>query len=975
MAMASSLHASNNSFVFHSLLQLHTHSPNACCTFGTLKFRASCYCCSNGATHATYTTKTKRKPRPSFLQLVQGKWSRKLTSTRKKLPWQEQKQQFQQIEEEEEEEEGEEEEEEDKECLEKKPNSQLDSSHSVTTSFNQSTSAPWIHGAKPRKINSLCRPEKHQLLEQEEEEEYIEKRPNSEVDSSQSVTTSLSQSTSAPWTHGTKTKRTHSLYWPENGERVGRFSDVNEGNVRNVSAVEKTEGALKGVNSNPKVTEKIATLDDNSIELTRDEKISVVKDLSEAVSTKEERQCEDKRLIRNVEVIGYGGQVEARVVKDLTEAVSAKEEEQYEDKGLFRTIDFIGDGSDSNGKIELPWERGSGVASVEEDGRRKTSKTELAEKTLPEHELKRLRNVALRMLERFKVGAAGITQDLVDAIHEKWKLDEVVKLKFEEPFSFNMKRTHEILERRTGGLVIWRSGSSIVLYRGMTYNFQCVQSYTKQSEDNVDVSLHSERIVHDSTRDAGIKLLVNNKYLKNLSEEELMDYSELNNLLDGLGPRFKDWCGPEPLPVDADLLPPIVPGYQPPFRILPYGVRQSLKNKEMTLFRRLARRMPPHFALGRSRDLQGLANSMVKLWETNAIAKIAIKRGVQNTRNERMAEELKILTGGTLLSRNKEYIVFYRGNDFLPPAVREKLRERRQVSYLKHDEEEEARHVASTFIDSTSNTTVGSLVAGTLAETIAANSRWGNQPRREDVEEMMRESASARRASLIKRLENKLAIAKGKVTIAEKSLAKLQQSLQPTELPTDLETLTDEERFLFRKIGLSMKPYLLLGRRELYGGTIENMHLHWKYRELVKIIVKRKSSAQVKHIAISLESESGGVLVSVDRTMKGHAIIVYRGKNYMRPSEMRPKNLLTKRQALARSIELQRREALKHHIVDLQEKIELLKSEQEETIYLDKYSMLDDSSLSDGDDEEQHEAEGTYLEEHDSCNEDAYDQE
>lgn len=46
--------------------------------------------------------------------------------------------------------------------------------------------------------------------------------------------------------------------------------------------------------------------------------------------------------------------------------------------------------------------------------------------------------------------------------------------------------------------------------------------------------------------------------------------------------------------------------------------------------------------LGRNRDLQGLANAMVKLWEKNAIAKIAIKRGVLNTRNERMAEELKV---------------------------------------------------------------------------------------------------------------------------------------------------------------------------------------------------------------------------------------------------------------------------------------------------------------------------------------------
>lgn len=89
------------------------------------------------------------------------------------------------------------------------------------------------------------------------------------------------------------------------------------------------------------------------------------------------------------------------------------------------------------------------------------------------------------------------------------------------------------------------------------------------------------------------------------------------------------------------------------------------------------------------------------------------------------------------------------------------------------------------------------------------------------------------------------------------------------------------------------------------------MHLHWKYRELVKIIVKGKNLAQAKHIAISLEAESGGVLVSLDKDTKGHIIIVYRGKNYFRPRALRPKNLLTRRQALARSIELQRLEVIK----------------------------------------------------------------
>ena len=87
------------------------------------------------------------------------------------------------------------------------------------------------------------------------------------------------------------------------------------------------------------------------------------------------------------------------------------------------------------------------------------------------------------------------------------------------------------------------------------------------------------------------------------------------------------------------------------------------------------------------------------------------------------------------------------------------------------------------------------------------------------------------------------------------------------------------------------------------------MHLHWKYRELVKVVVNARTFEQVKKVALALEAESGGVLVSVDRiSKKKFAVIVFRGKDYQRPSTLRPKNLLTKRKALARSIEIQRQE-------------------------------------------------------------------
>ncbi|KAF8113540.1 hypothetical protein N665_0048s0002 [Sinapis alba] len=538
----------------------------------------------------------------------------------------------------------------------------------------------------------------------------------------------------------------------------------------------------------------------------------------------------------------------------------------------------------SSGYMSAPWkdndsisrDDGDGGRGMVESGREKEvwrsrrSNTVEAERVLPEHELSRPRSVPLRMVERFKVGSAGITHALVEAIHEKWEDDEVVKLRFGEPFSLNMKRTHKILEKKTGGLVIWRSGSSVVLYIGISYKLKCVHSFIKQN------NLGEERdyIAEEAN------------YPKNIPIEKLSELCELNDLFDEIGSRFHDWTGCAPLPVDADLLPPMVLGYMCPFRILPQGVKPCLSNKERQRCvgsLGLALHILLHI-------LQGLAVAMVKLWGKSKIAKIAIKRGVENTRNERMAEELKRLTRGVLVSRNKEYIVFYRGNDSMPPAVSEALNERqKEITKVLQTKEDQPRETASTRVTLTltlqSKPPKTPLLAGTLAETIAASSWWAPEASSIDIEELKRESHSMKRSALIRDLDLRLLYA----------LAKVQKDLDPSDLPTDSEIITEEERLLFRKIGLSMDPFLLVGRREVYDGTIENMHLHWKHRELVKIIVRGKSLPQVKHIAISLEAESVGVLVSVDNTLKGYAIILYHGKNYQMPFRLRPSNLLTRK--------------------------------------------------------------------------------
>lgn len=634
-----------------------------------------------------------------------------------------------------------------------------------------------------------------------------------------------------------------------------------------------------------------------------------------------------------------------------------------------------------DGKVRFPWEKPKEEEKQEEGSVRRKSRTSLAELTLPESELRRLTNLTFQKKHKTRIGGGGVTQAVVEMIHERWKTSEIVRLKIEGPPALNMKRMHEILERKTGGLVIWRSGTSLSLYRGVSYEVPSVklnkQIYKKNDTSSAPLPTVADKSVGDFSELASYSnVKTPQEKSENTSQEkedteqlaEVKYEDEVDKLLDSLGPRFKDWPGCDPLPVDADMLPGIVPGYQPPFRVLPYGVRSTLGLKEATSLRRLARVLPPHFALGRSRQLQGLAVAMAKLWEKSLIAKIALKRGVQLTTSERMAEDIKRLTGGVMLSRNKDFLVFYRGKNFLSPDVTEALLERERLAKSLQDEEEQARLRASAMIIPNVEVAQHFGTAGTLGETLDADAKWG---KRLDKEKVMREADILRHAHLVRKLERKLSFAERKLMRAEQALSKVEESLKPSKQQADPESITDEERFMFRKLGLRMKAFLLLGRRGVFDGTVENMHLHWKYRELVKIMVNAKTFEQVKNIALALEAESGGVLVSVDKVSKKFAIIVYRGKDYHRPSTLRPKNLLTKRKALARSIELQRQEALLKHISAVQSKVDTLRCEIEQMDSVKDqgdealYNKLDSSYPTDDEDSEEGDA---YLETYNSEN-------
>lgn len=76
------------------------------------------------------------------------------------------------------------------------------------------------------------------------------------------------------------------------------------------------------------------------------------------------------------------------------------------------------------------------------------------------------------------------------------------------------------------------------------------------------------------------------------------DLRMVEEILDGLGPRYADWTGRRPVPVDGDLLLSSDFEFKRPFRLLPYGVKPKLNNFELTELRHLARPIPPHIVLG-----------------------------------------------------------------------------------------------------------------------------------------------------------------------------------------------------------------------------------------------------------------------------------------------------------------------------------------------------------------------------------------
>lgn len=99
----------------------------------------------------------------------------------------------------------------------------------------------------------------------------------------------------------------------------------------------------------------------------------------------------------------------------------------------------------------LPWERneentrGRGEEEDEVKRRRVRAPT-LAELTIEDEELRRLRRLGMTLRDRITVPKAGVTLAVTEKIHDAWRKSELVRLKFHEDLAHDMKTAHELVE-------------------------------------------------------------------------------------------------------------------------------------------------------------------------------------------------------------------------------------------------------------------------------------------------------------------------------------------------------------------------------------------------------------------------------------------------------------------------------------------------------------------------------------------------
>lgn len=172
------------------------------------------------------------------------------------------------------------------------------------------------------------------------------------------------------------------------------------------------------------------------------------------------------------EVGGGGGSTMQRIVEKLKKFGYMSDDKERKgsaerviEKGSVEDIFYVEEGMlpntqggfstriderDGNGKVRFPWEERQKKGEEGEGGSKwsvtSKSKTSVAELTIPESELRRLRILTFQTKRKMRIGGGGVTQEVVDEIRDRWRTSEIVRLKIEAAAALNMRRMHEILE-------------------------------------------------------------------------------------------------------------------------------------------------------------------------------------------------------------------------------------------------------------------------------------------------------------------------------------------------------------------------------------------------------------------------------------------------------------------------------------------------------------------------------------------------
>ncbi|XP_058757805.1 uncharacterized protein LOC131631056 [Vicia villosa] len=85
--------------------------------------------------------------------------------------------------------------------------------------------------------------------------------------------------------------------------------------------------------------------------------------------------------------------------------------------------------------------------------KKKKKKNEVMARCLAEEELNRLRTIGMNLKEKISIPKSGLTRPVLHKIHHQWNNSELVKLKFHEFLSQNMKLAHDIVQVYAAGFV------------------------------------------------------------------------------------------------------------------------------------------------------------------------------------------------------------------------------------------------------------------------------------------------------------------------------------------------------------------------------------------------------------------------------------------------------------------------------------------------------------------------------------------